>query len=626
MLRPVAVRSDVVRPEIELHKEEGPLLVLAGPGTGKTYQLARRIKFLVEEKGADPKAISVITFTAAAAANMRARISDPRHVETFVDKRRQPNSICTMHSFGYRIIRENADLLNLPDNLSVVQSDTTKAILMGDAAQLAGFERSSAKEAIKCRQHGDCKPDDSRKCQICKGYRSILNACNAIDYDDQILLACGLLKGHANVAANYRTMATHLLVDEYQDINAGQFELIRALSAGQEKGLFVVGDDDQSIYSWRGGSPLFIRYFEKHFGKTAKVKSLLHSRRCHRKVLEGSLRVVECYDKSRRRKGAFTYESADGAPIVIHNVPSDKSEAAIVLYIIQNALPSKKVLVLVPSRGHAVLICERLRKARIKYVAPEPLPGSGLPVVERLTSWLQNPDDNVALRECIEAILRAKQSPVPSNRVRITEKVALREKAFQKVSELWGPVLKKRASLWQSVTALCKESDVLGFAHTNLKQLQALNDGDDVAGLLGKLGKSVEPWKHVGDFAEEVKNWVSRFGSSSDLGSESAVQVMTLQGAKGLEADTVCVLGLEDGILPREGSTGEELAEQSRLFFVSMTRAKVDLHLFHARNRSGAVSFQQIHSGGGRHTLNPSRFLAAINKEFVEIRYHRAQS
>jgi DNA helicase-2/ATP-dependent DNA helicase PcrA len=102
---------------------DGPLLLLAGPGTGKTYQLARRIKFLVEDKGVDPQTIRVITFTAAAAENMRARISDPRNRETFVESNLQPKSICTMHSLGYRIIRENARLLGLPDNLSVVQSD-----------------------------------------------------------------------------------------------------------------------------------------------------------------------------------------------------------------------------------------------------------------------------------------------------------------------------------------------------------------------------------------------------------------------------------------------------------------------------------------------------------------------
>ena len=382
----------------------------------------------------------------------------------------------------------------------------------------------------------------------------------------------------------------------------------------------------KSIYSWRGGSPRFIRNFEKHFGSKAKVKSLLHSRRCQRKILEASFRIVEKYDKNRRKKGTFTYQSADGPSIVVHSVPSDKREAAIVMGIIHNALPSKKVLVLVPSRGHATLICERLSRTKINYVAPEPLPGSGLPVLERLTTWLQDSNDNIALRECMETLLGTKQSPVPSKLVRKPEKVAAREAAFRQVSNLWKKVLEKKASLWQSLTDSQGQSEPLGFAHKNLEQMQALHRANDVAGLLGHLGKSLEPWKNVSNFAEEIKNWVGRFGSSSDLGSEASVKIMTLQGSKGLEADTVCVVGLEEDVLPRAGSSGEELAEQSRLLFVSMTRAKVDLHLFHARSRSGAVSFQQIYTDGGSHTLNPSPILKAIPKEFCEEKYNPAQT
>ncbi len=611
----------MVRP-VELHKADGPVLVLAGPGTGKTYQLALRTKFLVEDQAVDPKSISLITFTAAAAANMRAQISDPREAATFVERRLQPKWICTMHSLGYRIIRENAELVGLGADLSVIQSDPTKAILMGDAAQLAGFERRQGEETMRCRQRGKCAPNKSGKCQICDQYRSILCACGAIDYDDQILLACRLLNDHTNVAATYRAQASHLLVDEYQDINSGQFELIRILSAGQEKGLFVVGDDDQSIYSWRWGSPEFIRGFEKHFGPGAKVESLLHSRRCHQKVLEGSLRVVEMHDRGRRKKGTFTYKSADGASILVHNVPSDRREAAIVLRVVQAALPSKKVLVLVPTRGHATLLCERLRKARIKYIAPEPLPGTGLLVLERLVSWLLDSNDSIALRECLDATLGTKQSPVPSKHVRTKEKLALREQALKEIANLWGPVLKQGWSLWKSLAESCEGCNALRFAHRSLDELRVRFTADDTGGLLAHAGNSFEPWKHVSGFAEEIENWVSRFGFASEPTSEVAVRVMTLQGAKGLGADTVCVLGLEEGTLPRTGSDGEELAEQSRLLFVSMTRAKTDLHLFHARNRSAAVSFQQIHAKGGQHVLSPSRFLAAIPKELCERKFY----
>jgi superfamily I DNA/RNA helicase len=225
----------------------------------------------------------------------------------------------------------------------------------------------------------------------------------------------------------------------------------------------------------------------------------------------------------------------------------------------------------------------------------------------------------------MEAILGSTASPVPSSRVRKQEKLALREQALQEVSRLWRAVLKQSASLWKSLDNSFKDAEALTFAHDNLRQLFALFDSDDVSGLLGQIGRSLEPWRHVGAFAEEVENWVSKYSSSSEPGSDAAVRVMTLQGAKGLEADTVCVLGLEDGVIPRSGSSKEDLAEWSRLLFVSMTRAKVDLHLFHARNRPGAVSFKQIHAKGAEHTLRPSRFLAAIHKDFCRRQYHAAQ-
>ena len=231
--------ADTTEPQV--HQLDGPALLLAAPGTGKTYQLARRIKYLVEERKFDPGTITVITFTAAAAANMRARLSDHRKPELCVSRELQPGLICTMHSLGYRVIRENIAMLDLAAVPTVVHANRTRLILMGDAAQLAGYRREDAKETRSCRQFGRCRPDDSQKCKICAAYGSILRSCGAIDYDDQILLSCRILRNNPEVAQSFRARSRHLLVDEYQDINAGQFELIKALSQGQDSGLFVVG-------------------------------------------------------------------------------------------------------------------------------------------------------------------------------------------------------------------------------------------------------------------------------------------------------------------------------------------------------------------------------------------------
>jgi DNA helicase-2/ATP-dependent DNA helicase PcrA len=612
--------------ESDLHRQHGPILLLAGPGTGKTYQLALRIRFLTGEKDVPPDQITVISFTAAAAANMRARISDSTRPEIFVESNRQPRHICTMHSLGFGIIRENADRLGLPAELSVVHSDEARSVLLEDAAQLAGYGRDYAKATGGCRQYGECRRDGSDKCAICDAYRDILNACQAIDYDDQILLACRLLSEHDDLAAKYRGRSMHLLVDEYQDINAGQFELISALSAGQREGLFVVGDDDQSIYAWRGGSPAFIRSFKQDFGSQAKVRALRTSRRCHRSIMDGALAVVKAHDKGRLDKGHMTYATPDGPPIHVHSVPSDRGEAEAVCRVIKDAWPSREVLVLVPTRRHGALVVEHLRRSRVPFVALEPVPGVGLPILERLTTWLCSETDNLALRECVEAMVNSTHSPVPSKLVRRPDRKAERDEQCKQMATLWKKVCRDKVSLWDALVAAGGSAGgLVSCIKRQCSRLRSRYEQGNVPGLLWRAAQSLEPWKKTDDLIEEVDTWVSRSFESSAPGSGAQVRIMTLQGGKGLEADVVCVLGLEKGALPRDGVGTEELAEQSRLMYVSMTRARSDLHLFHARTRSGAVSFKKIHGEGGAHTLPRSRFLDALPKICYEEVYHPAK-
>jgi len=610
----------------ELYTLNGPLLLLAGPGTGKTYSLAQRIKYLVEDAGVSPNELTVITFTAAAADNMKMRISDPSEPHLFVPSHLQPTNIRTMHSLGHSIVREKASELGLPLPITVVRTDATKRVLMADAAQLAGFTRSDAKAAFKCRQFGYCHPEDIPKCQICQKYKEILRACGAIDHDDQILLACEILTNDPQLLSKYHRAASHLLIDEYQDINAAQFKLIRFLSEGQREGLFVVGDDDQSIYSWRGGSPEFIRNFKKHFGQDAKVKPLLCSFRCHRNILEGSLALVRRYDKERFNKGDFEYKAPEGPKILIHNVPSDKREATIVRRIIERTLPARKeVLVLVPHRGYTSLIIAELRRAKIDYIAPEPLPGEGLPVIDRLAAWLNDENDSLALRDCLEAMLNSKILGIPSHKVKRPDRIQERESFYAFVSGLWEAVIRESHSLWQSLKLACGDYEFLGTIYENLVDLRSV-DPNEVPRFLELAASCLEPWKKTDSLLEEVAAWVSRVKVTSGLASTAPVQIMTLEGAKGLQADVVCVIGLEQGIIPRESNQERDLAEYSRLMYVSMTRAKSELHLLHSRTRSAAVSFHPVHAKGGSHKLEPSFFLGAIPNAFAERKYYQPQS
>jgi superfamily I DNA/RNA helicase len=533
-----------------------------------------------------------------------------------------------MHSLGYKILRENAEFLNLQESLQVVTDDYLRSILMGDAAQIAGFTRSSGKEAEVCRQSGRCNPEDCPKCAICNKYREILKACSAVDYDEQILLACCLLKDKPDLLAKYRVSTQHLLVDEYQDINAAQFELISMLSESQRDGLFVVGDDDQSIYSWRGGSPSFIRNFVEDFGSDAKVEPLLMSFRCHRHILESAMAIVEKYDEGRLPKGQFDYKPEDGPKIQIHNVPSDEKEAQIVRQIIQSVLPSQDVLVLFPQKRYSIAIAAELRTHQIPFSAPVNMPGTGLPLIATVARWLDKPGDSLSLRRCLEAYLDSPATPIPSSKARKAEKREQREAAFTNVSKLWDSLISgNSANLWQAIEAEKGAQGILALAHGMFSDLMGLYQaGKDPGTFSSRLTQELAPWRTVPDFLEEVTTWVEYASQQGGRGAGGDVRLMTFQGAKGLEAKVVIVVGLEEGSMPRSEANEDEevLAEQSRLLFVSMTQAVNELHLFHARKRSGAVALRSIYKEEGPPDIKPSRFLAAIPEEHRDIVYHRA--
>ena len=610
----------------ELHKLPGPLLLLAGPGTGKTSSLGKRIKFLVEEANVPPENITVITFTATAAKNMRDKISDITKPDLFLPYNKQPMFIRTMHSLGYKIVRENASDIGLKEIISVVTGDKLRNILVGDAAQLAGYDRDDGKETAQCRQFGACQYSDEKKCHICNAYLQLLRSCSAIDYDEQILLACKLLRENSDILAKYQAQCKHLLVDEYQDINAAQFDLISLLSQGQRDGLFVVGDDDQSIYSWRGGSPEFIRRFKEDFGKEARVEHARKSFRCHKHILEGSISIVKDFDSQRLPKDVLEYQVEEGPKIQIHNTPSDEKEAIIVRSIVERALPSLDVLILFPHRRFASAVAGELRNAGIKFTAPMPLPGEGLPLISILSKWLRNSHDSLAFREILEEFIENPTTGIPSKKTRKPEKKGERKSILKKISSLWKHTIERTASsLWESLE-LEKENDVMySLIFSAFSDLISLyNKTKDPASFVAQVINTLAPWKQTQSFLDEVDTWVEALGEWASFGQGPDVQLMTLQGAKGLEAKVVCVIGLEDGILPRPESNEKEFVEQSRLMFVSMTRAIEELHLFHARKRSGSLIFRSPYKKGKPPDIQRSRFLDHVPEEHRVERYHPA--
>ena len=336
--------------------------------------------------------------------------------------------------------------------------------------------------------------------------------------------------------------------------------------------------------------------------------------------------IVKDFDAKRVDKGEFEYEVEEGPKIQIHNAPSDEKEALLVRSIVERVLPSLDVLILFPHKGFARAVTQELKKARISFAAPLPLPGEGLPLVTVLSEWLRDSDDSLAFREVLEALLDNAATGIPSRQVRKQEKKDERQEAFRKISMLWEHVTGGDGlSLWCSL-GIEKDSDGLYcLAFDKFSELAALREkADDPASFVGQVIKTLVPWKKTDEFLDEVDNWVEASALLSGQNQGSDVQLMSLQGAKGLEAKVVCVIGLEDGILPRVDADKDALAEQSRLMFVSMTRAVVELHLFHARKRSGGLIFKNPYKKGGPPDIKRSRFLDHVPRAYKEDQYHRA--
>lgn len=608
---------------MEIHEQPGPILLLAGPGTGKTYRIAQRIKHLCETKSIPRENVTVITFTAAAARNMHERISNSSKPAIYTPPSMQPKLICTMHSLGFKIISENAEYLGYDDSIQVLSSDSARNTLVGDATQLSGFKREEAHDTILCRQYGKCHPSDESKCIICNKYRELLKSCSSIDYDDQILLANEVLRNRPEVLVDYKKKCSHLLIDEYQDINAGQFELIKFLTKGQEDGLFAVGDDDQSIYSWRGGTPRYIRRFRHYFGEKAQIVPLLKSFRCPKYILESALAIVETHDKNRLKKGDFEYENKNDGSIKIHNVASDRKEALVVKYIIRKSLPSKKVLVLIPGRRFGPILIDLLKQANINFYAPLNIPGEGFPIIKLLSSWIQNTNDSISLRQIISKLIDNKDFGVPSSRSRNKEPLEKREEALSLISSLWKDVLDKKVkNLWNSLERNINKGELPEKLYETLKTLsESYEDQNNIKDFISNILESLRLWKYNNDFLDEVVAWIDLTNYLTSQTTESGVEIMTLQGAKGLEADVVCIIGMENGILPRDTDDLDNIPEESRLMLVSMTRAIEELHIFHARKRSGSLMYSQTFKAG-KATFKKSLFIDSIPDEYIDNQYH----
>lgn len=607
---------------------DGPVLVLAGAGTGKTKVLTSRIIHIVNTYKASPYQILAVTFTNKAAAEMKKRIG-----EAIGD---QVNNLWvgTFHSIAARILRRHPEAVGLRSDFTIIDDDDQTRLLKQIIADFnidpkqfpaKGYLNriSRLKDKVVTPQSIDSAGFEvslPKLKDVYETYQSRLKAMNAADFGDLLVHNLTLFAAAPDVLAYYQDKFRYLLVDEYQDTNNAQYQWLLRL-ADAHKNICCVGDDDQSIYSWRGANIANILRFEKEFTGAAVIR-LEQNYRSTSRILKAADSVIS-HNKERHGKTLWT-DAGQGEKVKVLSFADDRTEARTIASMVKNMITAQKFK---PSQI-AVLVragyqTRAFEEAFIQHSLPYKVIG-GMKFYERLEirdaiAYLRisaNPDDDLALSRIIN---------VPKRGAGDVAIAALYER-----SKLEG------ISFFSAIKRALAENSLKGKARDALKllieQIEKTNAKVGSASL-GELAKTlltevgyIAMWKSentlesqgrlenidefigsLADFSNMVEflEYVSLIEAREDKNLVEAVSVMTVHAAKGLEFGLVFVPGLEDGLFPSGRSVEERngVEEERRLMYVAITRAKKELILSHAKNRFVFGEFQ---------AQMPSRFLKEL--------------
>jgi len=591
----------------------GPLLILAGAGSGKTKTLTHRIALLIAEKGIWPSQILAVTFTNKAAKEMRERLSHLIH---------QPNDrsfmpwMGTFHGICVRLLRMDGQFIDVPSNFVIYDEDDRKGLVKQAMKQLSITDKemkpsavssaiSSAKNAMQSPEDFEAAanyPFQKSVAKVYSLYEKRRKEAKALDFDDLLLEAVNLLQNNKDIRDKWRNHFKHIMIDEYQDTNAAQYQLVKLLT-NDERNICVVGDDWQSIYSWRGADFTNILNFERDY-PGAKVVKLEQNYRSTGNILEAANQVIT-KNTQRTDKKLWTAEGS-GAPVQVHGVYDEAEEARTVAdrisaQVMIGARKHSDFAVLYRTNAQSYTLERAFLQSRVPYqivggvrfydrkeikdiiaymkliyqpndrmsfsrIANIPTRGVGATSLERFLNWQSEQPVDI-----IEALLRVE----PENIVTGKAKAALTRLGInlqslrEKVEEV------SPAELIDSLIKLVGYRDFI---------LDGTPQAEDREENLGSLLSDAQNFTSISDFLEEVA-LMSSVDSQKD---GDTVTLMTLHAAKGLEFPVVFMVGMEEGILPHSRvfeSSPADLEEERRLCYVGMTRAREELHLSYAYSR-----------------------------------------
>ena len=582
---------------VEINK---PILIIAGPGMGKTYTLAYKMRYLVMKKKNNPEKIIVITFTNEAAINMRKRISIENDKKVFINSELQPSIICTIHGFANRIVKKNYLKLGYRKNPTTLPSSGIGELLIRDCAQIIGSKRKDADNTIKCRQEGKCiTKEESIKCKICFEYQKLLKRFNYIDFDEQIFLACKLLEEEPDILPKIHKNMEYLLVDEYQDINYAQCKLIKLLCKGKEEKLFAVGDSYQSIYSFRGGNPEYIDNFDIDYAPNSEIRHLTYNYRCPKNIFLGAFSMVQNYNKCNNDNfiEKLQFEKDVSTRIKLCNFQHQNIEAEFIARKMKEIGPSYSSIILIPQLNYAKPITDALKKRHINFDCEYEIEKTDIFLIFLLLKWLEKTSENFKFRIIIEKIIRKKiHSTIQRN-------------IFLKyISNYWQEVGKCK-TLYTKVKKLKKDKNFCEVINVLSNIKRAYMQGENTIDLITTIIQELKIWKDISGFKNEINSITSTI-QSANISGKSNIRILTMKKAKGLEADYIFIVGLEDGILPQKSKTN--LEEDSRLLYVAMTRAEKELYLLHSDKRDKKITKKQ------NTEYTKSMFINAIPSCYIE--------
>lgn len=605
----------------------GPLLIIAGAGAGKTKTLTTKIAYLIEEENILPQNILAITFTNKAAKEMRDRLFN------IIGNLAKKIQVSTFHSFGLRLLKENYELLGYDKNFNIMDSDDSLTVVKKILKDMNLDPKKYNPKGIR-NQISSCKNElisvnDYKRYivgeyeeivfNVYKKYEDKLIKNNSVDFDDLLILPIKLFQNNSDVLKKYQELFKYILIDEYQDTNQAQYILTKLISDKYKK-ITCVGDDSQSIYSFRGANYKNILNFEKDYPES-KTILLEQNYRSTSTILDAANGVIK-NNKEKKDKNLWTARGV-GEKIKYFRAFNERDEAAFVVRGIKELIDSdvqyKDIAVLYRTNAQSRIMEEEMLKANLPYRVVGSFYFYSRKEIKDLIAYLKlinNPKDDISFLRVINT---------PKRGIGLKSIEALTAISNEKNISLFESISSSKELVFKNII------DTLIECSKDLTLTELIDKVLTISGLREELEsdnsleseirlENLEEFKSITKSFEEREGLVSledflfEISLISDVeeykDDDNRVNLMTVHSVKGLEFSNVFIIGLEEGIFPHVNSlmSSKDIEEERRLCYVALTRAKDNLYLINARGRT-LFGNDQINA--------PSRFIAEINKDLI---------